>query len=635
MAANGTDQRRSALVAYGTETGTAQDLTEELGKTLQNLHFAVEDAGLESVLPDELAQFSLCVFVVSTTGQGDFPYNARLFWTGLLRKRLPRDFLADVNYVVVGLGDSSYPKFNWAARKLAKRLKQLGAREIVEACEADEQDDEGTDGVFLEWLDGFKSSISTQYPLQGEMLQQSKNSPSQSRWQLSNVSTLNGIKNFKDFKHQAKTTMAETRHRMTANSVSATLQTNDRVTPASHWQDVRLFRLVTSQIIDYRPGDAVEILPKNAMSNVDALVGQMQWQEIADLPVQPLLQKVNGLSMSRRSKPSTWPMEHTLPSLRDLLFGHLDITAIPRRSFFSKIANYTTNESHKERLLEFTDPKYLDEYYDYATRPRRSILEVLQEFDSVKIPWQEAINVFPPLRPRQFSIASGGALRNKNRGGTTIELLVAIVKYKTVIKKIREGVCTRYLADLPVGSMFDITLRSEGRFYPKNDIAQHSQLLIGAGTGVAPLRALIHEKHDFDPRVDGTLMVFGCRNERADYFFQDEWSQLQHSCAVNGMSQGLHVVPAFSRDQKEKMYVQDRIREHATTIMDYLCQKRATVIVCGSSGQMPKAVRVALVDVLLSARGHLGDENLPTTRDESEVYLAAMEKDGRYKQETW
>ena len=633
MAANGTGLRRSALVAYGTETGTAQDLAEEVGRTLENLHFAVDDAGLESVSPHELAQFSLCVFVVSTTGQGDFPYNARAFWTSLLKKRLPRDFLADVHYVVLGLGDSSYPKFNWAARKLGKRLKQLGAREILEACEADEQDDEGTDGGFLAWMDGFKSSILTRYSLQGEMLRLPENNPSQSRWQLTNVSTINGFKEVEDLKHQTRT--AETRHGMTATSFPATLQRNDRVTPAWHWQDVRLLRLVASHAIDYRPGDAVEILPKNAMSNVDALIDQMQWQEIVDLPVQPFFQKDNDLATGRRSKPSTWPMEHTLPSLRDLLFGHLDITAIPRRSFFSKIANYTTDESHRERLLEFTDPKYLDEYYDYAPRPRRSILEVLQEFDSVKIPWQEAINVFPPLRSRQFSIASGGALRNENKGGTTIELLVAIVKYKTVIKKIREGVCSRYLADLPVGSTFDITLRSEGRFYPKNDIAQRSQLLIGAGTGIAPLRALIHEKHDLDPRVDGTLMIFGCRNERADYFFQDEWSQLQHGCAVNGMSQGLQVVPAFSRDQKEKKYVQDRIREHATTIMDYLCQKQATVIVCGSSGRMPKAVREALVDVLLSAGGHSGDESLQTTRDEAEAYLAAMERDGRYIQETW
>ena len=66
-------------------------------------------------------------------------------------------------------------------------------------------------------------------------------------------------------------------------------------------------------------------------------------------------------------------------TLRQLLTEYLDINAIPRRSFFAKIAHFTEDEMQKERALEFTDPQYLDEYFDYATRPRRSILEVLQE----------------------------------------------------------------------------------------------------------------------------------------------------------------------------------------------------------------------------------------------------------------
>lgn len=98
---------------------------------------------------------------MSTTGQGDFPLNARGFWKTLLLKRLPATFLSGVKYTQFGLGDSSYPKyfsilqyhlyiiltigdrFNWAARKLRKRLSQLGAAEIYPSGEADEQHPEG------------------------------------------------------------------------------------------------------------------------------------------------------------------------------------------------------------------------------------------------------------------------------------------------------------------------------------------------------------------------------------------------------------------------------------------------------------------------------------------------------------
>ena len=120
-------QGRSALVLYGTETGTSQDLAEELGQILERQLFDIYIQSLDAVHPvrypqvyhdfssdlyskDTLSSFTLSIFVVATTGQGDFPSNARVFWTNLLRKRLGPDYLANVNFALVGLGDTSYPK---------------------------------------------------------------------------------------------------------------------------------------------------------------------------------------------------------------------------------------------------------------------------------------------------------------------------------------------------------------------------------------------------------------------------------------------------------------------------------------------------------------------------------------------
>jgi len=139
---------RTALVLYGTETGNAQDIAYELAQCLERLHFVTVSGELDAIPLQDLIRHDLVVFAVSTTGQGDFPLNARKFWSNLLRKKLAATSLRRVRYGIVGLCDSSYPKFNLAARKLHKRLQQLGADPLLDLCEADEQDEEGTEGIF-------------------------------------------------------------------------------------------------------------------------------------------------------------------------------------------------------------------------------------------------------------------------------------------------------------------------------------------------------------------------------------------------------------------------------------------------------------------------------------------------------
>lgn len=144
-------QNRSVLVAYGSETGNAYDYAEVLGRMLERIHFWTHVSRLDAIDTSSLRNYSLVIVVVSTTGQGDLPSNARLFWKSLLRRKLPPSYLEGVQLTTFGLGDSSYPKFNWAARKIHKRLVQLGANEAYPRGEADEQHDEGSTLQLSEW----------------------------------------------------------------------------------------------------------------------------------------------------------------------------------------------------------------------------------------------------------------------------------------------------------------------------------------------------------------------------------------------------------------------------------------------------------------------------------------------------
>jgi sulfite reductase alpha subunit-like flavoprotein len=625
---NGAAHERAALVLYGTETGTSQDIAQEVGQITQRLHFNTDVAGFDDVTNHDLHMYTVTIIVIATTGQGEFPSNVLSFWRSLLKKKLPRDFFSGVRYALAGLGDSSYPKYNWAARKLDKRLQQLGAEPVLDSCEADEQDDEGTEGVILPWLQSLTTTLLTTYPLPENLAPIPQDQPLPSKWNLVACDGRSDIGKYDTFPYVSP----DHDYRQIPGALTVTLKKIERVTPLDHWQDVRHLILVADEKVVYLPGDALAIMPKNFKTDVDLLISLMEWGEMADSPT--------ALHLNNRSVQKTFTgtrsptpgfEDHPNPTLRTLLSEYLDITAIPRRSFFAAMARFTEDEMQKDRLLEFTDPQFLDEYFDYATRPRRSILEILQEFDTVRIPWQEACNVFPLIRPRQFSIASGGLGLTGTKTRSHFELLVAIVKYRTVIKKIRQGVCTRYLAALPEGSSMNVVLREEGRFPLDYESATRHNLLIAAGTGIAPLRALIHQETNGSAAystvgIRTNTLFFGARSEKADFFFKDEWKKLM----AHGDG-GLNLITAFSRDQKQKIYVQDRLREHGKAVATLLCDIHTNVLVCGSSGAMPKAVREALIDVLIQ----YASIERPWTRDESDAFLVTLEKQDRYIQETW
>jgi sulfite reductase alpha subunit-like flavoprotein len=384
-----------------------------------------------------------------------------------------------------------------------------------------------------------------------------------------------------------------------------------------------------SEEFTYHPGDTVTIYPKNFPIDVQALIDLMEWNEVADVPLRfvPEAPDFYHDKFLMTTLPTTL---HRLENstLRDLLTHNLDITAIPKRYFFELVAHYCSDPTHKERLQEFSNPIYTDEFFDYTSRPRRSILEVLQDFPSVKIPFIHAATIFPLIRGRQYSIASGGSTRNNvdEKGQKKIQILVAIVKYRTVLKKIRQGLCSRYLASLPEGSILNIGLERNESFYKLAN--QHPELpliLITPGTGLAPARSLIWERaliaFKDNTKVGTNYLFFGGRNKSADYFYKEEWTY---------PSLRTKVFTAFSRDQREKIYVQDIIRQNGKLIAE-LWNQAAIIYICGSSGNMPKAVRAALVDALHQFHPHA----TKNTKEVVEGALKELEKQGRLIQETW
>ncbi|KAI7933276.1 hypothetical protein MJO28_017748, partial [Puccinia striiformis f. sp. tritici] len=137
---------RRLLILYGSQNGTAGDLAHQLARGARRVHFKTEVSSMDNYDRDELFDEDLVVYSCLTTGQGVQPSNMTQFWNQLRRPNLPSNFLYNIRFTVFGLGDSSYPQFNWTTKKLFRRLIQV-------------------DSALLPWLDGLWSKLLEIKPL--------------------------------------------------------------------------------------------------------------------------------------------------------------------------------------------------------------------------------------------------------------------------------------------------------------------------------------------------------------------------------------------------------------------------------------------------------------------------------------
>jgi len=538
------------LILYGSETGNCADLADALLDQLRRRRLrAVCKPFGESSLAEVLDHghvFVLC----ATTGQGQLPPSAQPFWRELLRRSLKAPVLAPVSLYAFGLGSTAYPKYNWAIRKIHARLLQLGAKEAVPRGEGNDMG-EPYEYVFDQWLALALSHLDSQ--LQVTDVAAGLLPPIRPvRVEAPGVGDSLGMLSLE-----------------ADPEANATIVTNQRITAQEHFQDVRHIAIALDTPTVYEPGDVVRLYPDNDAATVDAVLASQAWPATAQTNL--------GCTV------------------RDALLKHVDLNAIPRRKFFVLCQHFCAKPAQRERMEEFSAD--LDDLFNYTTRPRRSIAEVVLEFDSLRIPLEYLLDAFPPLRPRQFSIASKP---DSAAPQPTVELCVAIVKYRTALRRIRRGLCTRWLDQhCPPGTRVRVAFEANAMQLARR-AAGRPVILVAAGTGIAPIRSWMRNASS-EP-----WLVFGCRNER-DFLYRNEFGNAR-------------VIPAFSQplDGSPKTYVQHAISQHPE-----LPVKDALIFVCGSSGPMPTGVRDAFVE-LLTAQGLDGEQ-----------IIQQKEKSGLYFQETW
>jgi len=590
---------RDMLILYGSQTGTAADNAERIWREAKCRHFQTSICAMDSYSIADLVKQKYVVIVCSTTGQGDPPDNMMKFWRFIFRRHLPTNSLSQLSFAVLGLGDSSYAKFNFVAKKLHRRLLQLGGTPVQAVGLADDQHDLGPDAVIDPWLDGLWQQMLQLSPLPPglQVIPGTELPPPKYKTRMD---TSEDVFVIPDSNFDSSLPCSP------VNALSAPLLSNERITAPDHWQDIRKMRIdISASSQSYQPGDVLYIQPVNLPDMVEEFLGMFDMSH--DSPIH-LIQNHAEI-----------PLPQGLPNpctLRYLATHYLAITSIPRRYFFQLLSHFTNDELEKEKFEEFTTAEGQDELFSYCNRPRRSIVEVLADFiplGNLNIPLEYLFDLIPPLQARAFSIASSASV-----SPGVVELLMAVVSYKTTLRRPRLGVCSNWLArQQPTNNPVNVRVwvRSGTIAFPGAD---RPAIMIGPGTGVAPFRSFILQR--CAANIGGNYLFFGCRNEAADYICNEDWKELCNRAL-------LQVFTAFSRDQEDKIYVQQRIREQGKLIWRLLNEEKALIYVAGNAKQMPDNVKEAFVDVV-KLNGNV-------SQIEAEQYIAELEKSNRYQTETW
>jgi sulfite reductase alpha subunit-like flavoprotein len=643
---------KNVRVLYATATGTAEDVARDISHrfqlcgTLVACCAPVDSYAFDALLVDA-ADGALFVFIVATSGDGEAPQTMTRLWTILRNAALRPGVLAAVRFAVFGLGDRSYPKFNAAARRLTTRMRDLGAVSMVSLGLGDEADPRGYDAELRPWIDALFAEVVPNY---SSLSLPSPLPPPRPRLQLSLRKEFDstGHKNTPNDPSAAgkwEPGQAPNCLRTSAGSliqvVEARVIKNSVLTNPEELEDDREVRNIElnvdprdtwstgnpdSEFYGYVPGDVVHVLPRNRSSSVQAFL------ELTGLDGDAVIDAwlSNGLISEESASKNMFSLlgasnlrgsEAKSLNIRTPCFvdafvsAQLDLNAAPRRRFFERLAGFATDAMQRGKLLELSSPDGAADLVQYVFRERRTILMVLRDFPSARPPLEHLIDMIPSLRPRAFSIAS-----SRHAHGSTVHICAAIVRYTTPLRFLRVGVCSSLWLGAAVGDTIPVYLEHGTLRFNSNCPA----ILVGPGTGVAPMRSFMSSLDV--PVANGTradifrFLYFGCRHASGDYLYRDEW---QRALALGVLTK---LTAACSRDGPKKIYVQDKMLEDRQELWSAL-QDGGLVYIAGAAGNMPKGVRLALVNIAVSEGGY--------SEKDAETYVKALERSHRLQIECW
>lgn len=532
-------------IVYGSQTGNARRLAEALAEQAAAAGVAARLMRADGYPVREIKHERLLYLILSTQGDGEPSDDARGLFDFLESRRVQK--LDSLRYAVLGLGDSSYPQFCAAARRLDERLAELGAQRLLDRGEADVD----IASVATPWLQRAIDAV--------QRVAHASPAPSGTVVSLRNALASSG-----------------SRERPYAAEIVANL-------PLTFGgdKDVRHIELALEETgLSYEPGDALGLWPVNPAPVVDATLDALGLDAAAPVTIA-------GDTLALR----TWLSERR------------ELTRLARPFLQAHAARARSAEL--DAILDAADAKTFGQWMR-----DHQVVDVLRRYPAT---WsaQSLVEALHPLAPRLYSIAS-----SQKQVGDEAHLTVAHVRSMTA-GGWHWGAASHQLATGEPGARANVYVERNDRFRLPLDHAR-DVVMIGPGTGVAPFRAFLQEREAIGA-TGRNWLVFGNPRLRNDFLYQVEWLRALETGRLHRLDL------AFSRDQDEKLYVQQRLREHGRRLYDWL-EQGAYVYVCGAIA-MAKDVHAALVEIIAEHGGR--------SPDAAAEYVDALQRDGRYARDAY
>lgn len=365
------------------------------------------------------------------------------------------------------------------------------------------------------------------------------------------------------------------------NPFPAPLLTNQRITDLTAEKDVRHLEFdLSGSGLRYQAGDVLGVWFENDPALVEEIFAALSLNGDEEV-------SLNG----------------ELLNLRSALQSRLELT----QNTQTLVKGYAALINNAELNQLVADPQQLQNFTENTP-----LVDLFNRFPSA-ISAADLVALLRPLTPRLYSISSSPA-----EVGEEVHLSVGVVRYEHN-GKARAGGASSYLADrVGEDETVRVFIEHNNNFRLPSD-PQKPIIMIGSGTGIAPFRAFVQQRAA-DEAEGKNWLIFGNQHFTKDFLYQTEWQQFQKDGYLHKYSF------AWSRDQAEKIYVQDKIREESEAIWQWL-QEGAYLYVCGDASRMAKDVDKALLDVIEQQGGF--------SREEAEEYVDHLREEKRYQRDVY
>lgn len=274
------------------------------------------------------------------------------------------------------------------------------------------------------------------------------------------------------------------------------------------------------------------------------------------------------------------------------LVQNIDIFGRPPKRFYEALAEFADDEREVKELRTLGGPEGAKEFQRRAEVDTITYADVLLEFPSAHPSFHDIVRIVSPMKRREYSIASCQAVTP-----SSVALMIVVVNWVDPRGRDRFGQATRYLHRLRPGTPVTVSVKPSVMKLPPR--STQPLIMAGLGTGLAPFRAFVQHRAMEKAQgkdIGSVLLYMGSRHQREEYCYGEEWEAYQAAGVITLLGR------AFSRDQPQKIYIQDRMRETIDEIIQAYIKEEGAFYLCGPTWPVPDVTNVLEEAILRDAK---------------------------------